>query len=690
MTVTTRYFPLKGGLDLSTPSLSVKPGTLLAGINFVSALTGGYKLFGGYERVDGRIAPSASQYYVLEVADTSTFSVGATTGVGATSGAAATVIYIDATKNWLVITKLTNAPFIAAETLGATTVTTPEVLNGSATSTEEGIFKLAAEDEYRADILVVPGSGVMRGVWRNNTRLYAFRDNAGATAVDVFKATVGGWSQVVISSHTLRFSGGGGGTGLVLAEGDTLDGVTSGAAGLVHKMVLHAGGFSTNDAVGYVVLTGVTGGPFTNTERLDVGGVKVADAASASSIVAFSNGGNFRFINRNFYGTSITYNVYGCNGVDPAFEIDESDVFSPVLMPTNISGVPANNTPFLIEEHRGHLFLAFENGSLQHSAPGTPLVWNGFLGAAEFGLGQDIMDIRSISGPVLSIWTSRKTHGLYGSGVSDWELKTISEESGALLHSANTLGYTYAWDDKGITRLDRVQAFGDFEAGTVSRSIQGMLSTIKSTYVDSTVVRSSNTILYTLSTGELLAAYIPEKGVPEYSFLKFPVVVSTINNVDDELGLEHVYFGADDGYVYEFTKDGTSFDGVAKTFSLRTTYNHFKSPRMRKTFKHANIELFSELGVIDFEIAGLIDYSGSNLAPGLSKDVNTLGASGFWGDALWNQFFWSTQEVPTDHVDLAGTGVNLAFLITGSSNVVPPFTVQGAMVHFINRRLDRG
>ena len=204
------------------------------------------------------------------------------------------------------------------------------------------------------------------------------------------------------------------------------------------------------------------------------------------------------------------------------------------------------------------------------------------------------------------------------------------------------------------------------------------------------MVRGSNTIIYTLSTGELLAAYVPEKGVPEYSFLKFPVVINTIQNTDDENGDEHIYFGSSDGYIYEFTDGGTSFDGAVKEFSMRTTYNHFKSPRMRKTFKHANIELFSELGAIDFEIAGLIDYSGAHAAPGLSKDVSSIGASGFWGDALWNQFFWSTEEVPTGHVDLAGTGINLAFLITGSSNVTPPFTVQGAMVHFINRRLDRG
>ena len=690
MTVTTKYFPLKGGLDLSTPSLSVKPGTLLACTNFIPALTGGYKLFGGYERVDGRIAPSASVYYVLEVADTSTFSVGTTTGVGATSGAAAVVVYIDATKNWLVITKLTSGPFVAAETLGATTVTSAEIENGSSTATEEGLFRLAAEDEYRSDILVVPGSGAIRGVWQNDTRIYAFRDNVGATAVDVYRATTGGWSQITIASHTLRFSGGGGGTATVIAEGDTIDGVTSGAAGTVHKLVLHSGAFSTNDATGYMVLTGVTGGPYTNAEQLNVSGAKVADAAAASDIVAFSPGGKFRFINHNFYGSTSTYNVYGCNGVDPAFEIDESDVFSPVLMPTTIAGGPANNTPFLIEEHRGHLFLAFENGSLQHSAPGTPLVFNGFLGAAEFGLGQDIMDIRSISGPILAVWTSRRTQGLYGAGVSDWELRVISEESGALLHSANTLGYTYAWDDKGITRLDRVQAFGDFESGTVSRSIQGMLSTIKSQYVESSVIRSSNTILYTLSTGEILVAYIPERGIPEYSFLKFPVVINTIQNVDDETGKEHVYFGASDGYIYEFTNGGTSFDGATKEFSMRTTYNHFKSPRVRKAFKHANIELFSDLGAINFEISGLIDYTGPHVASGLSKDVISSGSSGFWGDALWNQFFWSTEEVPTGHIDLAGTGVNLAFLITGDDNVTPPFTIQGAMVHFINRRLDRG
>ena len=47
--------------------------------------------------------------------------------------------------------------------------------------------------------------------------------------------------------------------------------------------------------------------------------------------------------------------------------------------------------PFDIEEHRNHLFLAFIGGSVQHSVVGEPIQFNGFLGAAEFGLGDEVI-----------------------------------------------------------------------------------------------------------------------------------------------------------------------------------------------------------------------------------------------------------------------------------------------------------
>ena len=683
-----RHFILRGGLDITTPALEVLPGTLRGCTNFYPGLTGGYRRTGGYESLDGQPAPHLAIYYVLEVGDTSGFTVGLTTGVGGTSGASGIVISIDASKNWLIITKLDSGPFIATETLGGTTVTVPEIDRGADTAAEEQDFLLLAENEYRVDIAAVPGSGVIRGIHRINDRRYAFRDNAGATALDIYKATPSGWVQVTLASHTLKYTGGGGGTGQVIAVGDTVDGVTSGASGTVHRLILQSGSFSGNDATGYMVLTGVTGGPFSDTEDINISAVKAADADGASVAVAFAVGGFFQFINRNFFAGATTYRMYGCDGVNTAFEMDENDVVSPILLP-DFAGAPASDAPFLLRSHKNHLFMSFENGSLQHSVLGEPLTVNGFLGSSEFGLGNEITDIQSTAGGVLVVWTTRETYGLYGTSIADWELRVISESTGCLPFCAASLGYTFAWDDKGITRLDRVQAFGDFETGTVSRQIQPLLNTSKSQVSQASVIRGRNLILYPLSTGEVVVVYVPETGKPEYGLLSLPVVINCIYNIEDENGIEHVYFGGSDGFVYEFIDEGTSFNGAEIEYAFRTNYNHFKSPQIRKSFKHLGVELDGD-GEVSFEIATELSYSATHTVSNPDISAIAIGGAGFWGDAVWNDFSWSSQDIPTANLSITGTGVNLGVILHGSSAKIKPFTIQSFLVQYITRRIHRG
>jgi hypothetical protein len=58
-----RAFTLQGGFDLTTPSLTLKPGAFRTGQNFVVAATGGYSRVGGYERYSGQPSPSDATYY---------------------------------------------------------------------------------------------------------------------------------------------------------------------------------------------------------------------------------------------------------------------------------------------------------------------------------------------------------------------------------------------------------------------------------------------------------------------------------------------------------------------------------------------------------------------------------------------------------------------------------------------------
>lgn len=57
--------PVGGGLDLITPDMAMKPGRAIRALNY-EPVASGYQRFAGYERFDGRAAPSAATYWRLD------------------------------------------------------------------------------------------------------------------------------------------------------------------------------------------------------------------------------------------------------------------------------------------------------------------------------------------------------------------------------------------------------------------------------------------------------------------------------------------------------------------------------------------------------------------------------------------------------------------------------------------------
>ena len=57
------YFPFEGGVNMVDPSLTLKPGELVAANNFEIDIRGRYRRFDGYERFDGHTLPSDITFY---------------------------------------------------------------------------------------------------------------------------------------------------------------------------------------------------------------------------------------------------------------------------------------------------------------------------------------------------------------------------------------------------------------------------------------------------------------------------------------------------------------------------------------------------------------------------------------------------------------------------------------------------
>jgi hypothetical protein len=278
----TTYYALEGGLDVVTPALSVAPGAALAMVNFEPWYQGGYRRIPGYERFDGRPKPSDASFVGFEIDTVAGLSLG-TVVTGDTSSTTGQVCGIwddDGTygSDWIGVTKVSGTGFVNAETLNTSAYTIgndPVVLAAPSIDLEED-WLLVAEDNYRADIAIVPGSGPVRGTWQRLADIYAIRDNAGVTAGILHRATTAGWVTTGITmAEYLLFDTG----TAAIFEGDTITGLTSGATATVHRVILNGGsGAWDTSGEGYLVLTGVSGGPFTDTEALQVSAATKANA----------------------------------------------------------------------------------------------------------------------------------------------------------------------------------------------------------------------------------------------------------------------------------------------------------------------------------------------------------------------------------------------------------------------------
>ena len=698
----TQRFPIGGGLDVVSPANDVRPGRALAMANFEPYFSDGYRRCHGFERYDGRPQPHLQTFVGFSVDTVAGLVAGTTILTGDSSGETGLVVDFDVETLSVALTKLSGS-LIDGESFnsGAYNMTNSVVLNQAPTDNLEKQYRLATEDEYRGDIEAIPGVNEPRGAWSRGANVYGIRDNVGETAAVLHLATTGGWvtAGITMAQYLFFNTGGGGGGNALPEEGDTVNGETSGETATVHRVIVHAGATATNDASGYLVLTSVSGA-FSDAENIRIGVTVVAVSSGASQQFSFPIGGVYEFINYNFFGGTDTYRTYGCNGVGPAFEIDENNIVSPILFPlTELENQPEFNTPYLIEEHKNHLFLAVPGGRFMHTSPGLPLTFNGFLFAGDFAIGDEITGMDSVTGDILAVTSQRGTQGLSGTDVTNWELGKIGEKTGGLLYSTQTIDTVYGINDLGVTSLARTDSFGNFAGATVSQLIQPLVNRLRDSLNDTTIVRESNQYRMYFDDGSCLVMYVPDVGSANqarvetntrtrvhFGYLFYPKVVKKIYNTEDENGNEVSYFLSDDGYLYK-DRVGRNFDGESIEAYVRLVFNNINTPTIIKRIRRAFLEMDADDNV-EIKVNYDFDYGDSGKASGQTT-IDVFGGGALWDDGLWDVAKWDAQLRSSPKININGSGENIGIVFSSDSAVNEPFILQGLNVHYEPRRLRR-
>ena len=678
--VQTAYHAFKGGMDLVTPAVVKPPGTVIASQNYEPATIGGYRRINGYERSSGRTTPTSAAYWILPLTVTGAIAVGNTL-TGVTSGATGKILAIvDATN---VVLGRVAGVFVAAEVLNVAgspqaTATDTAERDGADSASDDADYRLLAADDRRADIQQVPGSTSIRGIFVHGDVVFALRNNAGATAGDLYKQTAGGWTLVALGRE-IQFTGAVG----EISAAQTVTGATSGATAVVMRALLRTGTW-TVAGVGTLVFASVTGA-FTNGENLQVGGVTKAVANGADTAITRAIGGRVETVLANFTGSTSTKRIYGVDGVNKAFEFDGT-TYVPIR-----TGM-TTDTPSHIESHRNCLWLTF-GSSLQKSSINAPYTWTVVTGAAEFAMGDVITVIKSLrgndTGGALLVSVADTYSILYGSTTSDFNLVPSGSDLGFKAWTVQSVGNdVYGLTSRGLQSLVATQAYGSFDYAAISTLVQPLLATKAGLETASVSLKTKNQYRLFFSDNTALVVGLTGRKSSGILPMDYDMPVRCVCNATLSTGEEVTYFGSDDGYVYQ-DNVGTSFDGDPIEAWVRTTFNNLQSPQMRKTYLRATVELVCE-GFSSVGMAYDLGYGNPEVEQPAVVDQDHVGAGGYWDQFDWDVFSWDAQVVTSAPTSIEGTENNLSFVFYSSRAQDDPHTVTGVNLQYLPRRLSRG
>lgn len=409
---------------------------------------------------------------------------------------------------------------------------------------------------------------------------------------------------------------------------------------------------------------------------------------------ALQPGGQYRFSIWNFGGATGLRRLYGCDGKNKAFEFDGTTM-------TPIATGMAQDAPCHVVAHKNHLFLSF-GSSLQHSAIANPLSWDPVLGAAEIAMGDDITNLMvapgGASNAALMVTTKESVKVLYGNSAADWNLVTLSNETGAYAGSLVAVGSAFALSRRGVAGIAPDNTFANFNVTTLSQRIPKYIERFAPALRGTTVSYSRNQFVFHFGSGMALAATIGGQGLLGFMPLNFGRAFTAFWSASKEDGEDLILAGGEDGFVYRLNV-GTNFDGHAIPARLWLAYAHFKAPRSRKRFRKAVLELTAE-GYGTFASSALYDFANPAVQPFTSytpEEVSGFDEGGIslspsyqlWDATTWDQFFFDGRPVAPVEVKMEGSGETVSLMFASNSALCERFALHGVILHYDVRRPSR-
>jgi hypothetical protein len=673
-----------GGLDLVTPSLRLQPGAVRAASNFEAAQSGGYSRIVGYERVDGRAAPSSATYQVVQVgAFINIPAVGDVLSQPATASSGTIIAVVTTPVPYVAVTLITGGfnTFSDVVTPGPLPIGTATARTATINAETDAQYTAAAADVYRALIGPVPGSGPMRGVVGQvlhdtvADNLFAFRDNAGGTAVAIYKTSPAGWVLVPFF-NLVNFTGG----TAAPADGDTL--TQGGVTATIKRVMWQSGSYSGGTAVGGLVITDPSGGNFAAGAATSSGGGAFT-LSGAQAPISPLPGGDYEFVRGNFSGQLSSQRIYGADGVNPPFEFD-GETYAPIA--TGLSP----NTPDVIAFHKNYLFVAQES-SMIHCGAGTQFKWSSVDGGGEIATGDHVHELLTLPGnqttAALGVYMHSNTGVLYGTDPTTFNFVVFNTGQGALMHSVQNLADAFLFDTLGVVTMRTTLNWGNFSSSTLTQNLLPFIIQERDKLSASCIFREKSSYRVFFNDGYgLWITTINQQYLGAMPVL-FPNPVACCDESVNTMAQEVIYFGSTDdlGYVYQMER-GTSFDGAPIDAYITLAWDPLKSPRILKRFRAGSIEVQGD-GYAAIQFGYSLAY-GSRLVgqPAPVSTPTNFTPPPVWDEFVWDEFIWDGQTLQPTDVDMTGTAESVQVTISSGTNYVTAYTIDSVIYQYSMRR----
>ncbi len=669
---------LRGGLDLLTPSLKLRNGYLRDALNWEQSITGGYSRIAGYERHDGRPSPSAATYNVLTLAITVPILAGNVI-TGVTSGA--TCVVISVTESLVAYTKATGS-FVVAETItvgGSPCATVTELGGVDSAPNWSAVQRALAANVYRADIAAVPGSGLVLGVASLAGVRYAWRNNAPGTACAIYKTTSGGWTLVPLGFE-MAFN-----TGTAeYAEGATIS--KGGTSAIVRRITVESGTWGAGTAVGRIIMSSITGGPFTAGAAAGGGAVNIVTPESA---IVLAPSGRVETDIGNFGGGP---RLYGCDGQNRGFEFDGTH-YVPIRTPMTV------DKPTRVLCHKGHLWFAFGNDLLNSSIASNINLypqynWEVVNGAVQYAFEGAITCLLRQGGSqetgVMSIGLENCTKMMYGSSAADFKPIDFEDSAGARPYGAQRLGnQSLSFGSIGVYSVSATQAYGNFTPASMTMNIRPWTQTRRNLASASLINREKSQYRVFFSDGYGLYMTVANGKLIGALPVHFPNRVTCACQGDTPDGAETSFFGSDNGFVYQLDS-GTSHDGAAIESHFTLAFANQGNSQVEKNYRSASFEV-QGAGYSEFRMTYEIGYGAQELVQGSASQTVALNLSPvYWDSFTWDAFIWDGRTLAPSQVPMEGTAENVAIRVDSNSDLYEQFTINTLVLRYKARRGLRG